>query len=205
VKLSEEVLNIPIRSYFILDVGGVPIFARRYEASEGRVLEDSDAVLLAGFLAAVEMFSRTNLHGNLIDIGFEKERYYFYKKPQNGNFLVVASTDTSYIPSSKKSLDSLFNIIEKSFDAFELLVETASKMDLDLHDAAKSFGSTLDSIIIETPLDTTDDIVSENYEILTKKVQETGNADFDQTIDKVGKILSSDVNKTQKQKKSSKN
>lgn len=177
--------HAPIRSFFILNMGGVPIFARRYEvkSNQGAKLDDSGAVLLAGFLAAVEMFSRTNLHGKLVDIGFETERYFFRRTPDD-EFLVVGSTEDLDDPyQMQEREETIYHILEKSSEAFEVIVSTSRKFGLEIDDVTASFGSTLDSIILEAPMF----LESERYESVHSKLTELVQADdeFDEVITKV--------------------
>ncbi len=190
---TEEFLP-PIRSFFILNTGGVPLFARRYEGKSDKTeMDNSDAVLLAGFLAAVEMFSRTNLHGRLLDIGFVKERYYFFRGETDTDYLIVLSApceDDPYTIDSQ-SLDIVKHILQQSWEAFSLLVMTSARKEMDLSELASGFGSTLDSIILETSYIFQDDAedIAEEYEKssqdLKDKSQSIESNSFEKAIERV--------------------
>ena len=184
----------PIRSFFILNTGGIPLFARRYEGTiESTGMDNSDAVLLAGFLAAVEMFSRTNLHGKLLDIGFVKERYFFFSGENSDDHLIVLSAPTSSDPYNinKENLEIIKHILSQSWEAFSLLIQTAEEKNLNLQELALSFGSTLDSIILETSyiFQVDDDDIAEEYEKSSQDLKDKSKSveatSFERTIDKV--------------------
>ena len=143
----------PIKDFFILDLGGVPLFIRKYKEKEKVIVSpnDSDSVLFAGFLAAVEMFSRTHLEGNLQDIGLDDARYFFFRKDRNSDLFIVTSAANHENPELNNiSHVAINHIMKKSSDVLEFLQETSASLSVDIKVLTENFGSFLDSIIMET-------------------------------------------------------
>lgn len=163
---DNEVFHAPLKGFYILDTGGVPVFARRYDKDEPmNHLDDQDAILLAGFLTAIELFSRTNLHGNLTDVGFENERYFFYKESNDSQYLLVvsASTNSSPLHIDSDQVKVIFSILSQAWMAFKMLLSTAESMSMDLHSLIGGFGSTLDAIILEVAVHLTEEDTADAY------------------------------------------
>ena len=159
--------NPPIQSIFILDKSGVPLFARYYNVEKNK----HDAVLIAGFLSAIDVFATKTLEGQLTDLGLGDKRY-FFERSDNGYILVASMgvADRLVIDpvKSKIMVSTLTNISI----AFDLLHVFAEQNEIRMKSLILSFGSSVDSLILESTLEDLeieglkdDSYIPANYEV----------------------------------------
>ncbi len=165
--------TVPIHAFIVMETSGTPLFARRY-SSKLRQFDNTKTALLAGFLSAIDMFSRVNLEGTLRDIGFETERFFFDKVTDE--IVLVASAPDPYNDlinhdGWKKEI-IIKRILERSKMAIKIMIDTASRLGMPLEDLVGNFGMTLDSFILESSYIESDESFIENYFEQTQEIAE---------------------------------
>ncbi len=145
---SEKGYNPPIQSIFILDKSGVPLFARYYNVKKSK----HDAVLIAGFLSAIDVFATKSLEGQLTDLGLGDKRY-FFERSDMGYILVASmgSADKLVIDPIKSKIMVL--TLTNISIAFDLMHQYVKEKNAHLKSLILSFGSTVDSLILESTLE----------------------------------------------------
>ncbi|RMG20071.1 MAG: hypothetical protein D6732_29085 [Methanobacteriota archaeon] len=152
---------------------GTPLFARRY-SSKLEQFDNTKTALLAGFLSAIDMFSKVNLEGTLKDIGFENERFFFEKVSED--IVLVVSTPDPYNDlmdqDAWKNEIIIKRILDRSRLALKVMMETASRLNIPVEDLIDDFGMTLDSLILESSYIESEENVIENYFEQTQEMSE---------------------------------
>lgn len=145
---SNKAYNPPIQSIFILDKSGVPLFARYYNVKKSK----QDAVLIAGFLSAIDVFATKSLDGQLTDLGLGDKRY-FFERSDMGYIMVASmgSTDKLVIDPIKSKIMVL--TLTNISIAFDLMHQCVNETKTNLKSLILSFGSTVDSIVLESTLE----------------------------------------------------
>ncbi len=165
--------SVPIHAFIVMYASGTPLFARRY-SSKLEQFDNTKTALLAGFLSAIDMFSKVNLEGTLKDIGFENERFFFEKVSED--IVLVVSTPDPYNDlmdqDAWKNEIIIKRILDRSRLALKVMMETASRLNIPVEDLIDDFGMTLDSLILESSYIESEENVIENYFEQTQEMSE---------------------------------
>lgn len=166
--------TVPIHAFIVMETSGTPLFARRY-SSKLKQFDNTKTALLAGFLSAIDMFSKVNLEGTLRDIGFETERFFFEKVSEN--IVLVVSAPDPYLNltidhEGWKQEVIIKRILERSKMALRLMTRSASDFGLRFEDLVGDFGQTLDSLILESSYIESEEILIDNYFERTQEMAE---------------------------------
>ena len=147
----------PIQSIFILDITGMPLFARYYN----NTIDKEDSTLLAGFLSAIEIFTTSSLDGKITDLGMTDRRY-FFDRSMDGAMMVASTRSAEELfidPIRAKTMKILLRNIGLAFD---YLMAIAKENHQDILGLSKNFGESVDSLILEAALEFIDlDLTSE--------------------------------------------
>ncbi|OLS22153.1 MAG: hypothetical protein HeimC2_30400 [Candidatus Heimdallarchaeota archaeon LC_2] len=145
---SKRGYNPPIQSIFILNKSGVPLFARYYNVEKNK----HDAVLIAGFLSAIDIFATKTLEGQLTDLGLGDKRYFFERS--DNDYILVASmgvADRLVIDPIKSKIMVL--TLRNISIAFDLLHQFAEQNNIQMKSLVIPFGSSVDSLVLESTLE----------------------------------------------------
>lgn len=138
----------PIQSIFILDISGVPLFARYFNT----IVKKDDSVLLAGFLSAIEIFTTNSLEGQITDLGLGDRRYFFERS--NLGYMIVAATqsaDLLYIdPLQAKIMKYFLKNIARSYDLIKIF---SKENNIEIGEMSAEYGDAVDSLILEATLE----------------------------------------------------
>jgi hypothetical protein len=139
----------PISNFYVLNEAGIPLFARYYQD------RSIDSILFAGFLSAIEVFTRTSLGDNLTDIGMENGTRYFFHRSDHG-YLSVISTPVKSINAIDPLQMKIIHIILEKFNlVIDLIVKVADAHEVVINVLAEGLGNMVDSIILESTLEFT--------------------------------------------------
>ncbi len=187
--------EIPIHACIVMEKNGTPYFARKYSRAF-KNWDSSKTVLLAGFLSAIDTFSKTNLEGKLRDIGFGDERFFF--ESATDDLVIVISTPDPFaqFASPIKSVENelvIAKIMERTRLAIELIEATASKESIPLVDMFANFSQILDSIILESlfvdaEMELVDDYFNTTKEIFNE-TSDFSDIDFDSIFKKLNRFF----------------
>ncbi|MCH8906777.1 MAG: hypothetical protein IH840_06785 [Candidatus Heimdallarchaeota archaeon] len=151
--------DLPIQNIFILDGAGIPVFMRDY--SEILLTNETDSVLLAGFITAIDIFSRSSLKGKLNDIGLDEKRFFFSKS--HGDYIFVISTTSPNKNVIEELLVKIVNHLQNTLTIAITLIESVALVNnLQIRELILDFGQTIDTWVLESSLEFSD--IELNYE-----------------------------------------
>ncbi len=146
--MSQSSLS-PVRGIYILDETGIPLFARTYDNTD----IGDETVLLSGFLAAIELFARAHLEGEISDIGMTTRRYFFLKKESLIYVVSINITPEQKYYTDPDILETAINLLENISLAFEIIYESSGGKNKEFEELVETFGPTADSILMEATID----------------------------------------------------
>ena len=154
----------PIIGIYILDLSGLPLLARHYYDK----ITENQAILLAGFFSAIDIFCRTSLKSTLTDIGIEGKRFFFQVGIKKYiKVVMIETTQSRYIDQNKINL---VDICHKRINyTLEIVSQYAKENSVDIEELIRELGMTIDSIVFESSLEN----ISEDKEIDAKILQGT--------------------------------
>ncbi|MHA2250385.1 MAG: hypothetical protein ACXAD7_08480 [Candidatus Kariarchaeaceae archaeon] len=179
-------LNIPISSIYILNDSGTPLFARHYQGEASQ----TDSVLIAGFLSAIEIFTRTSLGNKLTDIGMEDGTRFFFERSAHEYMSVASSpTDTNF-NIDPLQVEIMQLVLAKVNTVIDIIVKTAASHGINVNILGEGLGNFMDSLILEATLEFSNEVVISSETSYIPKNFESGTSidtsEFSKIISSIG-------------------